>query len=260
MANALTYLANPARFLSFARIAVPVFACIATLLFAVGLWLAWFGSPVERYQGETVRIMYIHVPAAWMAMSIYVMIAISSIGSLIWRHPLADVAAKVAAPLGAMFTLQALITGSLWGKPTWGTYWVWDARLTSMLILFLMYLGLIALWQAVEDFGRAGRLAAILSLVGLVNVPIIKFSVDWWSTQHQPASILRTGGVAMDASFLRPLFIMALAYLAFFAALHLAGMRNEILRRRVAAAVRRRVDGGSPTVTYPQPRDPGVRV
>ncbi len=242
MQISLTQLANPTRFLGLARVLIPWLVAISAALFAAGLYLAWFGSPAERLQGETVRIMYIHVPAAWLAMMIYVLIAIASIGSLVWRHPLADVAAKVAAPFGAAFTLQALVTGSLWGKPTWGTYWVWDARLTSMLILLLMYLGLMALWNAIDDLGRAGRLAAILSLVGLVNIPIIKFSVDWWSTQHQPASILRSGGPSIDASYLWPLGIMALAYTLLFAALHLAAMRNEILKRRVAATLRRRVD------------------
>ena len=152
-----------------------------------------------------------------------------------WRHPLADVAAKAAAPLGAAFTFLALLTGSLWGRPMWGTYWVWDARLTSVLVLFLMYLGVIALWRTVDDPSRAGRAAAILTLVGAVNLPIIKFSVDWWNTLHQPASVLRLGGPAIHASILTPLLVMALAFLLLFITLHLAAMRNEILRRRVRA-------------------------
>jgi heme exporter protein C len=165
----------------------------------------------------------------------YVLIAIAALGTLIWRHPLADVAAKAAAPIGATFCLIALVTGSLWGKPMWGTYWVWDARLTSMLVLFLLYLGLIALWQAIEEPGRAGRAAAILALVGVVNIPIIKFSVDWWNTLHQPASIIRPGGPTIDPSMLAPLFIMAAGFALLFVALHLIAMRAEILRRRVRA-------------------------
>ncbi len=164
------------------------------ILLGVGLYLAFFVAPPDYQQGETVRIMFVHVPAAWLAMFGYTLIAVAALGTLIWRHPLADVAAKAAAPIGATFTFVALVTGSLWGKPMWGTYWVWDARLTSVLVLFLLYLGLIALWQAIEEPGRAGRAAAILALVGAVNLPIIKFSVDWWNTLHQPASVIRTGG------------------------------------------------------------------
>jgi heme exporter protein C len=165
----------------------------------------------------------------------YTLIAVASIGSLIWRHPLADVAAKTAAPIGATFCFLALVTGSLWGKPMWGTYWVWDARLTSMLVLLLLYLGLIALWQAIEEPGRAGRAAAILAIVGFVNVPIIKFSVDWWNTLHQPASILRAGGPTIDPSLLTPLLVMAAGFTLLFVLLHLISMRAEILRRRVHA-------------------------
>jgi len=151
----------------------------------------------------------------------------------VWRHPLADVAAKCAAPLGAAFTFLALVTGSLWGRPMWGTYWVWDARLTSVLVLFIMYLALIALWRTVDDQARAGRAAAILTLVGAVNLPIIKFSVDWWNTLHQPASVFRIGGPSLDRAFLVPLLVMAAAFTLLFITLHLAAMRNEILRRRV---------------------------
>jgi heme exporter protein C len=151
----------------------------------------------------------------------------------VWRHPLADVAAKAAAPIGAAFTFLALVTGSLWGRPMWGTYWEWDARLTSVLVLFLMYLGLIALWHAVEDPSRAARAAAVLTLVGAINLPIIKFSVDWWNTLHQPASVFRMGGTTLDRAFLIPLMVMAVAFSLLFVTLLLAAMRNEILRRRV---------------------------
>jgi heme exporter protein C len=158
---------------------------------------------------------------------------LAALGTLVWRHPLADVAGKCAAPIGAMFTLLCLVTGSLWGRPMWGTYWVWDARLTSVLVLFLMYLGVIALWRTVEDPSRAGRAAAILTLVGAINLPIIKFSVDWWNTLHQPASVVRLDGPKIHPAILTPLIIMAVAFTLLFITLHLAAMRNEILRRRV---------------------------
>jgi heme exporter protein C len=177
--------------------------------------------------------MYLHVPAAWLAMLIYLVMTSAALGTLVWRHPLADAAQKAGAMLGAGFTFLCLGTGSLWGKPMWGTWWVWDARLTSVLVLFLIYLGLVALWRTVEDPGKAARAAAIFTLVGAVNIPIIKFSVDWWSTLHQPASVLRLGGPTIHSSILIPLLLMALAFFLLFATLHLAAMRNEILRRRV---------------------------
>src|SRR5207342_1823441 len=194
-----------------------------------------FPAPPDYQQGETAKIMFVHVPSAWLGMMGYGLIAMSSFGLLVFRHPLADVSAKAAAPIGAAFTLLALITGSLWGKPMWGTYWVWDARLTSVLILFLLYLGLIALWQSIEEPGRAGRAAAILAIVGFINVPIIKFSVEWWNTLHQPASIFRMGGPTIDPSLLTPLFVMAAGFTLLFVLLHLIAMRAEILRRRVQA-------------------------
>jgi heme exporter protein C len=161
------------------------------------------------------------------------LMSIAGLGTLVWRHPLADVTAKAAAPIGAAFTFLCLLTGSLWGRPMWGTYWVWDARLTSVLVLFLMYLGLLALWRAVDDPSRAARAAAILTIVGAINIPIIKFSVDWWNTLHQSASVLRMGGPAIDPTILRPLLVMALAMTFLFATLLVGAMRNEILRRRV---------------------------
>jgi heme exporter protein C len=228
-------LANPTRFLDLAGRLIPWLAVLTAILFGIGLYLAFFVAPPDYQQGETVRIMFVHVPAAWLAMSGYALIAVASLGTLIWRHPLADVAAKAAAPIAATFTLIALVTGSLWGKPMWGTYWVWDARLTSMLVLFLLYLGLIALWQAIEEPGRAGRAAAILGLVGAINIPIIKFSVDWWNTLHQPASIVRVGGPTIDPSMLGALAVMTLAFTLLFVLLHVIAMRAEILRRRVRA-------------------------
>jgi len=226
-------LANPTVFLIAARRAIPWLAVATAALFALGLWLS-FAAPPDYQQGETVRIMYLHVPAAWLAMFIYGVMALAALGTLVWRHPLADAAQKAAAPLGAGFTFVCLVTGSLWGKPMWGTYWVWDARLTSVLVLFILYLGLIALWRTIEEPGRAARAAAILTLVGCVNLPIIKFSVDWWNTLHQPASVFRLGGPTIAPELLWPLLIMALAFTLLFVTLHVLAIRNEILRRRVA--------------------------
>lgn len=223
---------NPGRFSALADRALPWLATATAVFFVVGLYFALWASPEDYQQGATVRIMYIHVPSAWMALFTYVVMASASLGTLVWRHPLADVAAKAAAPIGAAFTVAALATGSVWGKPMWGTWWVWDARLTSMLILLFMYLGLIALWRAVEEPARAARVTAITILVGLINIPIIKFSVDWWNTLHQPASVLRFDGPTIHSSMLIPLFIMAAAYMLFFLTVHVAAMRSELLRRR----------------------------
>jgi heme exporter protein C len=230
---ALIDLANPTRFLALADRVLPWLAAMTAVALAVGLYLAWFVAPDDYQQGATVKIMFIHVPAAWLALVGWVAMTASALGTLVWRHPLADVAARSAAPIGAAFTFVCLLTGSLWGRPMWGTYWVWDARLTSVLVLFLMYLGVLALWRAVDDPGRAGRLAAILTLVGAINIPIIKFSVDWWNTLHQPASVFRLGGPAIHGSILMPLLAMAAAFTLLFLTLHLAAMRNEVLRRRV---------------------------
>ena len=233
MSISMLHYANPTRFLRLSDVLLPWCLGATVLLFAVGLYLSLFVAPPDYQQGETVRIMFIHVPAAWMALFIYTTMAVSSAVALIWKHPLADVAAKTAAPIGACFTFLALATGSLWGKPMWGAWWVWDARLTSVLVLFLLYLGYMAIWQAIEEPIRAGRIAAILALVGFVNVPIIKFSVDWWNSLHQPASVLRADGPTIHSSILTPLLIMAVAYTMLFLTLHLVAMRNEILRRRI---------------------------
>jgi heme exporter protein C len=226
-------LANPTRFLALVAIVWPWLAGLTLCLFAAGLYLS-FTTTGDYQQGETVRIMYVHVPAAWLSMMCYSVMALSALGTLVWRHPLADVSAKAAAPIGACFTLVALITGSLWGKPMWGTWWVWDARLTSVFVLFLMYLGLIALGRAMDDPTRAAKVSAVLILVGFVNIPIIKFSVEWWNTLHQPASVIRMGGPTIDPEFLWPLIIMAVAFTMLFFTLHILAMRNEILRRRIA--------------------------
>jgi heme exporter protein C len=229
---AVVELANPSRFLALSGRLLPWLAAATALAFAIGLSQA-YSAPDDYQQGATVKIMFIHVPSAWLGMMAWAIMSIAALGTLVWRHPLADVAAKSAAPIGAAFTFLCLVTGSLWGRPMWGTYWVWDARLTSVLVLFLMYLGVIALYRAVDDPGRAGRAAAVLTLVGAINLPIIKFSVDWWNTLHQGASLLRLDGPTLHVSILIPLLNMALAFLLLFVTLHLAAMRNEILRRRV---------------------------
>ncbi|MBC2861317.1 heme ABC transporter permease [Stappia sp. 28M-7] len=226
-------LANPTRFMSFSGRLLPWLGAACALAFAAGLYLTFFVAPDDYQQGATVKIMFLHVPAAWLAMMCYSIMAISSLGTLVWKHPLADVSARAAAPIGAAFTFLSLVTGSLWGKPMWGTYWVWDARLTSVLVLFVMYLGLIALWRTMEDPIRAGKAAAVLTLVGAVNLPIIKFSVDWWNTLHQPASVMRLDGPTIHPTILWPLLTMALAFTLLFLVMHLMAMRNEILRRRL---------------------------
>ncbi|MEI2298994.1 heme ABC transporter permease [Ensifer sp. MJa1] len=227
-------LANPTRFLALADRLLPWLAGLTALSFAVGLWLS-FTTVGDYQQGETVRIMYVHVPAAWLSMMCYSVMALAALGTLVWRHPLADVSSRAAAPIGACFTFLALVTGSLWGKPMWGTWWVWDARLTSVFVLFLMYLGLMALNRAIDDPARSSKVSAVLVLVGFVNIPIIKFSVEWWNTLHQPASVMRLDGPTIDPEFLRPLIVMAIAFTLLFFTLHIAAMRNEILRRRVTA-------------------------
>src|SRR5713101_5256125 len=230
----LTDLANPTRFLTLTARLLPWLAASTAARLLIGLYQSAV-APDDYQQGATVKIMFIHVPNAWLSMFVWGMMSAAALGTLVWRHPLADVAAKCAAPLGAAFTFLALVTGSLWGRPMWGTYWVWDARLTSVLVLFIMYLAVMALWRTVDDPSRAGRAAAILTLVGAINLPIIKFSVDWWNSLLQPASVFRMGGPAIDPSMLMPLAVMAIAFTLLFVALHLAAMRTEILRRRVRA-------------------------
>jgi heme exporter protein C len=224
--------ASPHRFLALATRLTPWVFGAAGLLLVVGLYGA-FAAPPDYQQGESVRIMFVHVPAAWMAMASYTALAIASAVGFIYKHPLADVSAKSMALPGAIFTALALITGSLWGKPTWGAYWVWDARLTSVLILFFLYVGYIALWEAIEDPARAARAAAILAMVGAVNVPVIHYSVEWWSTLHQGASVLRKDGPSIHFSMLWPLLAMALAYTALFAGIVLIRIRSEIMERRL---------------------------
>src|SRR5712675_3210428 len=218
-AMTLIDLANPSRFLTLTARLLPWLAGLTAILLLIGLYQSAV-APDDYQQGATVKIMFIHVPNAWLSMLVWGVMSIAALGTLVWRHPLADVAAKAAAPLGAAFTFLCLVTGSLWGRPMWGTYWVWDARLTSVLVLFLMYLGVIALWRTVDDPARAARVVAVLTLVGAVNLPIIKFSVDWWNTLHQPASVLRLGGSTIHPSILVPLIVMAVAFTLLFVTLH----------------------------------------
>jgi heme exporter protein C len=230
--NWFSRLANPGQFLAWSKFAVLPMAAITALLFAIGLYLAFFDSPPDYQMGETVRIMYVHVPNAWLSQFVYGVMAVASIGTLVWRHPLADVAAKAAAPLGAVFTGLALFTGALWGRPTWGTFWEWDGRMTSTLILFLIYLGIVALWRAFDDQTRAGRIIAVFTLVGALDIPVVKFSVDWWNTLHQPASVLSMSGQHVAPAILVPLLVMTLAFTLLFLTLHIVRIRTEILRRR----------------------------
>ncbi len=234
MANLHKY-ANPTQFLRLSRALMPWCVAVAVITLVAGLYMGLFVAPPDYQQGESVRIMYVHVPAAWMALFVYSVIAAASAVSLIWRHLLADLVAKAAAPLGASFTLIALVTGSLWGKPMWGTWWVWDARLTSVLILFFLYLGHIALTHAFDDASRGARAAAILALVGFVNVPIIKFSVDWWNTLHQPSSVLKLDGPAIHPTMLWPLLLMAVAFSFYFVVLLFLRVRGEIAARKLRA-------------------------
>ncbi len=227
--------ANPNRFLRLTARILPWCALATAAAFIAGLYLALAVSPPDYQQGESVRIMYVHVPAAWMALSVYSFVAAASAVALIWKHPLADFAAKAAAPIGAGFTLIALVTGALWGQPSWGTWWVWDARLTSVLVLFFLYLGYIALVNAFDDPIRGAKAGAVLALVGFVNIPIIKFSVDWWSTLHQPASVTRIGAPAIHSSMLTPLVLMALAFAGYFVCVLILRVRNEIAGRTIRA-------------------------
>ncbi len=227
--------ANPGRFIRIANALLPWCAGLTAVLIAAGLYLAFFVAPADYQQGESVRIMYVHVPSAWMALFVYTGIAAASAVALIWRHPLADLVAKASAPVGAGFTFLALLTGSLWGKPMWGTWWVWDARLTSVLVLFFLYLGHMAIMNAFEDPLRGFRAAAVLALVGFINVPIIHFSVEWWSTLHQPSSVLRMGGPAIHSSMLWPLLAMTLGFNFYYVTLLLLRVKAELLAARLRA-------------------------
>jgi heme exporter protein C len=231
----LSTLANPARFMCISGAALSWLGGASLFVLAAGLVWSLLLAPPDYQQGESVRIMFIHVPAAWMALSVYLFVSVASAVALVWRHPLAEIAAQAAAPIGAAFTLVCLATGSLWGRPMWGTWWVWDARLTSVLVLFFLYLGYIALVNAFDDTSRGARAGSLLALVGVVNLPIIKFSVDWWNTLHQPASVVRLGGPAIDVSLLIPLLVMALGFGLLFGWLLLLRMRTALNERKARA-------------------------
>jgi heme exporter protein C len=235
--------ANPYQFMRLSERIAPWLAGATVILLALGTFLALYASPPDYQQGDSVRIMYVHVPAAWMAMFCYVAMAAASVGGLVWRHPLAELAAQETAPIGACFTLLALMTGSLWGKPMWGTWWVWDARLTSVLVLLFLYLGYMALVHAFDDVTRGRRAAAILAIVGAVNVPIIKFSVDWWNTLHQPASVVRLDGPAIHPSMLAPLVVMAAAFTVYYFWVLVVRLRGEIVAGRIRALRIRQAHG-----------------
>lgn len=236
--------ANPTRFLRIASAVQPWVMWATIALFGAGLYMALFTSPADYQQGESVRIMYVHVPAAWMGMFCYAAMAVASAVALIWKHPLADVAAKATAPVGAAFTFLSLATGSLWGKPMWGTWWVWDARLTSMLILLFLYVGYIALQGAFDDRARGAKAAAILALVGAVNLPIIKFSVNWWNTLHQGSSVITMEGPKMVSSMLVPLLLLGLAYKGYYIWVLLVRMREELTANKVRILRLKQVHGG----------------
>ena len=232
----LHFLANPARFRRFTASVLLPLSIMTAVLLGIGVYLALIASPPDYQQGETVRIMFVHVPSAWLSMAGYALLAALGAALLVWRHPLAALMARASAPVGAVFATICLITGSLWGRPMWGAYWVWDARLTSMLLLFFLYLGHIALSRAYDDPERGDRAAAILALVGAINLPIIKFSVDWWNTLHQPASVARLGGPSIHTSILIPLLVMAAALLLLYVTVVLVRTETEIDRRRLETA------------------------
>ncbi len=226
-------LSNPLRFQKLADKILPYALLLAILNFLLGLYFAFFQSPPDYLQGETVRIMYVHVPCAWLSLMIYGIMAVCSFISIVFKHTLADIISRSCAPIGACFTLATLMTGSIWGKPTWGTWWVWDARLTSELILFFIYIGHILISNAYEDKIKGDRNAAILALLGIVNLPVIKWSVDWWNTLHQPASISKFSSPSIDIAMMTPLIFMSIAFLSFFTSLILLRIKGEILIRKI---------------------------
>lgn len=228
--------ANPARFNRFARIVMPIFATAAAVLLCAGFYTALLASPPDYQQGESVRIMYVHVPAAWMSLFIYTSMAVAAFCGIVWKHILADLYVRAAAPVGAAFTFLCLATGSLWGKPMWGTWWAWDARLTSVLILFFFYMGYIVLVDAFDDEQRGITSGNYLLIAGVVNVPIVKFSVDWWNTLHQPASLTKMSSPSIDPAMLLPLLLMGFGYMAFFGAIALMRVQTEMKRRRKKAS------------------------
>jgi len=234
--------ANPGRFLRLAGVVQPWLTVSGLVLITIGLIWGLFFAPADWQQGDAVRIMYVHVPSAWLASAGYAALAGCSLASLVWRHPLADLAAQEIGPVGAGFTAVCLITGSLWGKPMWGAWWVWDARLTSVLVLFFLYLGHIALIRAFDNPERGYRAGAILALVGAVDLPIIKFSVDWWHTLHQGNTFTLTGAPHMYISMIWPLLFTTVGYTLGFAAIITARLRAAVMERRIRALLMARVE------------------
>ncbi len=234
--NPVAYIVNPARFARIAAVVSPLCAAGMALCLGAGLYLALIASPPDYQQGELVRIMYVHVPAAWLGMGIYAAMALAAGFGFVTRLALADVFCVAAAPVGATLVALCLVTGSIWGRPTWGAWWVWDARLTSVLILFLLYCGYMALRHAFDDDDKGARAGAILLLAGAVNIPVVRFSVEWWHTLHQPASIMRRGGPALAPAMLKPLLVMAAAYAFYAAFVILLRMKAVLARRRIELA------------------------
>ena len=224
---------NPGFLVNYIKPLTPWSGGISIILLLVGLWFSLYQSPIDYQQGNAVRIMYIHVPSAWMSMGIYSFIALSSFFGLIYGHITAFTLAKAAAPIGATFTAICLISGSAWGKPMWGTWWVWDARLTSVLILFFFYIGYIVFSKSFNDFSKGEKFSSILAIIGLINLPIIKFSVDYWNTLHQPASISKFGAPSIHIDMLIPLLIMFLAFIFIFIHLLMIRFQLELNNRRL---------------------------
>jgi len=237
----ISFLANPLRFKKFARIAAPIFGVLALVLIVTGIWVGIWRSPEDQLQGHSVRIMYVHVPAVWNGMMAYGAMALASLFAYIWRHPLADELARACALPGAAFTALGLLTGSLWGKTSWGTFWQWDGRMTSTLILLFLFIGYMAVWAGTPDKRRAARIAGLVAMVGSINLPIIKFSVDWWNTLHQTSSVSMPDAPGLPPSILLPLMLMTFGYSFFFGWLVLSKVQNSISkaganRRKPAAA------------------------
>ncbi|MDG1003708.1 MAG: heme ABC transporter permease [Emcibacteraceae bacterium] len=226
-------LANPARFLRISRAIMPWCFFVTVTSMVVGLYWGLFIAPEDYQMGSAYRIIFVHVPSSYMSIFCYGFMAVASAVGIIWKHPLADQSARAAAPIGAIFTVLALFTGSLWGKPMWGTYWIWDARLTSELVLLFLYFGYMAVWGAIDDRAKAARVAAIVALVGAVNLPIIKFSVDWWNTLHQPASIMKSGGASIHPDMLWPLLICIVAFNFYFVTVLLLRIESQIINRQI---------------------------
>jgi heme exporter protein C len=225
---------TPSRFEAIRRFVLPYSSILMSISLIVGLYFSLLASPLDYQQGQTVRIMYVHVPAAWMALGVYIAMALSGLSLLVWKNPLSEMAGISLAYLGTFFTVICLITGMLWGKPMWGAWWVWDARLTSVLVLLFFYVGYIALYKAFDEESQGARMAAILSLIGIINIPIIKFSVEWWNTLHQPASIMRKGGVSIHTDMLTPLLLMFAFYIFYTICVSFFHIHTQILQRKIA--------------------------